>query len=170
MANSPHIPSGNFHELRPGFPQEPANSRLHAVTPQPATRHDEPPASGSGNENLIGPRKLVRPKLPVGALRERAIGLRGESPMLTHQAMAHHDDSASSHAEAFYFQKQVQTQTLMVFVLEDGQQVEGYIEWYDRNVIKVRNGNRTLIYKSAIKYLYKAGDINGAADNFKKAR
>ncbi len=64
----------------------------------------------------------------------------------------------STHAEAFYFQKQVQTQTLMVFVLEDGEQVEGYIEWYDRNSIKVRNSGRTLIYKSSIKYLYKAGE------------
>ena len=52
--------------------------------------------------------------------------------------------------------KQAQTQTLMVFVLEDGEQVEGYIEWYDRNAIKVRNHSRTLIYKSSIKYLYKA--------------
>ena len=64
----------------------------------------------------------------------------------------------STHAEAFYFQKQVQTQTLMVFVLDDGDQIEGYIEWYDRNSIKVRNSGRTLIYKSSIKYLYKAGE------------
>lgn len=169
MANSPHLPSGNLQELRPGFPQDPANTRLRAVSPQPTVNHEEPPLNSSINGNLIGPRKLVRPKLPAGILRERS-GPRGESPMLTHQTLAHHDDSASSHAEAFYFQKQVQTQTLMVFVLEDGQHVEGYIEWYDRNVIKVRNGGRTLIYKSAIKYLYKAGDINGSVDSFKKTR
>ena len=64
----------------------------------------------------------------------------------------------SSHAEAFYFQKQVQSQTLMVFVLESGEVIEGQIEWYDRDVIKVKNGTRTLIYKSGIKYLYKAGE------------
>lgn len=75
--------------------------------------------------------------------------------------MAGHDDHSATNAEAFYFQKQVQTQTLMVFVLEDGEQVEGYIEWYDRDAIKVRNGPRTLIYKSAIKYLYKAGESQG---------
>lgn len=67
----------------------------------------------------------------------------------------------ATHAEAFYFQKQAQTQTLMVFVLEDGERVEGYIEWYDRNAIKVRNGSRMLIYKSSIKYLYKAGENQG---------
>ena len=37
--------------------------------------------------------------------------------------------------------------------------VSGAIEWYDTDAIKVRNGNvRTLIYKTSIKYLYKAGD------------
>ncbi len=65
----------------------------------------------------------------------------------------------SSHAEAFYFQKQMQAQTVMVFMLEDGERIEGAIEWYDTNTIKVRHGSvRTLIYKSAIKYLYKAGE------------
>lgn len=66
-----------------------------------------------------------------------------------------------SHAEAFYFQKQMQTQTPMVFVLEDGERIEGCIEWYDRNAIKVRHSSRTLIYKSSIKYLYKANESQG---------
>jgi sRNA-binding regulator protein Hfq len=49
----------------------------------------------------------------------------------------------------------------MIFVLEDGEQIEGTIEWYDRNAIKVRQGAlRTLIYKAGIKYLYKAADSN----------
>ena len=44
-------------------------------------------------------------------------------------------------------------------MLEDGDRIEGVIEWYDTDTIKVRNGStRTLIYKAAIKYLYKAGD------------
>jgi sRNA-binding regulator protein Hfq len=82
------------------------------------------------------------------------------------------DQSASeaSNAEAFYFQKQMQTQTLMVFVLEDGEHIEGYIEWYDRNTIKVRNGRRTLIYKAAIKYLYKAGELHSSLDDPKRTR
>ncbi len=53
----------------------------------------------------------------------------------------------------------------MVFVLEDGERIEGTIEWYDRHAIKVRHGAvRTLIYKAGIKYLYKAADagqVNG---------
>jgi len=52
----------------------------------------------------------------------------------------------------------MQTQTLMTFVLDDGESIEGFIEWYDQDVIKVRHGGRTLIYKSCIKYLYKSGE------------
>ena len=61
-------------------------------------------------------------------------------------------------AELFYLQKQIQSQTLMVLVLEDGEQIEGCIEWYDRNAFKIRGRQKTLVYKSAIKYMYKAGD------------
>jgi sRNA-binding regulator protein Hfq len=61
-------------------------------------------------------------------------------------------------AELFYLQKQIQSQTPMVVVLEDGEHIEGCIEWYDRNAIKVRGRGKVLIYKSAIKYMYKLGD------------
>ena len=65
---------------------------------------------------------------------------------------------AQRQAELFYLQKQIQSQTPMVIVLEDGELVEGQIEWYDRYALKVRGRNRTLIYKSAIKYMYKLGE------------
>jgi sRNA-binding regulator protein Hfq len=108
-----------------------------------------------------GPRRLVRPTLPERAATARKFVPREASPMLTHQmaieaSSAWHD---TSHAEGFYFQKQMQSQTPMVFVLEDGERVEGYIEWYDKNSIKVRSSVRTLIYKSSIKYLYKASEV-----------
>jgi sRNA-binding regulator protein Hfq len=74
------------------------------------------------------------------------------------------EEVANRQAELFYLQKQIQLQTQMIFVLEDGQRVQGVIEWYDRNSIKVRGKSRTLIYKSAIKYLYKAGEIGTAPD------
>jgi sRNA-binding regulator protein Hfq len=67
-------------------------------------------------------------------------------------------DAPNRHAELFYLQKQIQAQTPMVIVLEDGERIDGCIEWYDRNAIKVRGRCRTLIYKSAIKYMYKLGD------------
>jgi sRNA-binding regulator protein Hfq len=67
-------------------------------------------------------------------------------------------DASQRHAELFYLQKQIQSQTPMVIVLEDGERIDGCIEWYDRNSIKVRGRSKTLIYKSAIKYMYKLGD------------
>ena len=67
-------------------------------------------------------------------------------------------DIAQRQAELFYLQKQIQSQTPMVIVLEDGELVEGQIEWYDRNTLKVRGRFKTLIYKSAIKYMYKLGE------------
>jgi sRNA-binding regulator protein Hfq len=67
-------------------------------------------------------------------------------------------DAANRHAELFYLQKQIQSQTPMVIVLEDGERVEGCIEWYDRNSLKVRGRFKTLVFKSAIKYMYKLGD------------
>lgn len=107
-----------------------------------------------------GPRKLVRPTLPPGAGSRRSYSRR-DTPLLTHQQQppAPNARAESSHAEAFYLQKQMHSQTLMVFMLEGGDRVEGCIEWYDTDTIKIRNGSvRTLIYKSAIKYLYKAAE------------
>ncbi len=73
-------------------------------------------------------------------------------------AYAADGDIAQRQAELFYLQKQIQSQTPMVIVLEDGELVEGQIEWYDRYSLKVRGRNRTLVYKSAIKYMYKLGE------------
>ena len=67
-------------------------------------------------------------------------------------------DTSARQAELFYLQKQIQAQTPMVIVLEDGERIDGCIDWYDRNSIKVRGRSKSLIYKSAIKYMYKLGD------------
>jgi host factor-I protein len=65
-----------------------------------------------------------------------------------------------TNAENFYYQKQMQSKTPMVVVLRDGEEVHGYIEWYDKNSIKLnRNGAANLmIYKPAIKYMFKEGE------------
>jgi sRNA-binding regulator protein Hfq len=72
--------------------------------------------------------------------------------------VASEEEAAYRQAELFYLQKQIQSQTPMVIVLEDGQRIEGCIEWYDRRTLKVRGREKTLIYKSAIKYMYKLGE------------
>ncbi|HUY81164.1 MAG TPA: RNA chaperone Hfq [Acidobacteriaceae bacterium] len=101
----------------------------------------------------------MRPTLSSHSSRNRAFSLREESPILAHQNLAARAAATeSTQAEAFYFQKQVQTQTSMMIVLDDGQKVEGCIEWYDHHSIKVRSTTRMLIYKSAIKYIYKVGE------------
>lgn len=64
-------------------------------------------------------------------------------------------DLAQRQAEVFYLQKQIQMQTPMRVVLNDGRPVDGVIEWYDRNSIKLRGRQRMLIYKSAIRYMHK---------------
>jgi len=68
-------------------------------------------------------------------------------------------DAQNRHAELFYLQKQIQSQTPMVIILEDGEKIEGCIEWYDRNSLKVRGRTRMLVYKSAIKYMHKLGEV-----------
>ena len=126
---------------------------------------EDPPSIEPSCVPVAGPRKLIRPTLPARALENKNFPRRNDSPTLAHhEAMTGtHNGRESSHAEAFYFQKQAQTQTPMVFILEDGERIEGYIEWYDRNVIKVRNHSRTLIYKSSIKYLFKANETGHSA-------
>ena len=65
-----------------------------------------------------------------------------------------------TNAENFYYQKQMQSKTPMVIVLGDGEEIRGMIEWYDKSCIKVnRNGqSNLLVYKPAIKYMYKEGE------------
>lgn len=69
------------------------------------------------------------------------------------------DNPAHRQAELFYLQKQIQSQTPMVIVLEGGEKLEGQIEWYDRGVLKLRGRAKVLVYKSAIKYMYKLGEV-----------
>jgi host factor-I protein len=63
-----------------------------------------------------------------------------------------------TNAENFYYQKQMQSRTPMVIVLQDGEEVHGIIEWYDKTCIKVireDGGPNLMIYKPAIKYMFK---------------
>jgi RNA chaperone Hfq len=108
-----------------------------------------------------GTRKLVRPQLPAHDRRREAPF--AEDPLSHAMISDHHGVPESSHAEVFYFQKQMQQQTEMTVVLEDGEELNGIIQWYDRCVIKMRVGRqRVLIYKSCIKYLYKGSEAQQA--------
>ena len=51
----------------------------------------------------------------------------------------------------------------MTVVLDDGEELHGTLQWYDRCVIKLRTGrHRVMIYKSAIKYLFKTSEAHPA--------
>ncbi len=137
---------------------------LSAAASFAVTRNPAPsaPLAVPGQEPEQGPRKLVRPRLPehLSRVPQAPRRLRGDAPLARHEGQAPsraNNAAAGSYAEALYFQKQMQTQTPMVFVLEDGEQIEGVVEWFDHDSIKVRNRARTLIFKRSIKYLYKAG-------------
>ena len=63
-------------------------------------------------------------------------------------------------AEIFYYKKQIDAHTLMVIVLQDGEEIEGTIEWYDRTALKVnrKSAPNLLLLKHNIKYMFKADD------------
>jgi host factor-I protein len=65
-----------------------------------------------------------------------------------------------THAENFYFVKQMQSRTTVAVVLSDGEVLHGSVEWYDRDCIKLtRSGSpNLLVYKQFIKYIYKDGE------------
>jgi len=111
------------------------------------------------DQTFNGNRKLIRPSL-VGRMLRRG-NVRHEEPLSNAALQETHHPGESSHAEAFYFQKQIQQKTEMVVVLEDGERLDGQIEWYDRGVIKLctTSRQRVLIYKSSVKYIYKASEV-----------
>jgi len=109
-------------------------------------------------------RKLIRPSLGASQPRTEPVSERRERLERTDRAPSNGprrmNSSDQTHAENYYYQKQIQSKTPVVIVLKDGEQVQGVIEWYDRGCIKVSrsNGNNLLIYKPAIRYIYKAGE------------
>lgn len=126
--------------------------------PSPALP-EGPASDGEGFAN----RKLIRPSLPVRDRSDRSDRSERErggerNPGSISKKSA---PPEQTHAENFYYQKQMQGRTMMVVVLKDGEEIRGIIEWYDRDCIKLnRTGSQPnlLIYKPSIKYLFKEGE------------
>ena len=95
-------------------------------------------------------RKLIRPSL--AEIKEQMTTVRPprKRPSTNDQ----------TNAENFYYVKQIQNKTPMVFVLQDGETVHGVIEWYDRNSIKLSRSSEPglLLLKHYIKYMYKENE------------
>ena len=138
---------------------------------------DPLPAGESTEKENFAKRKLIRPTLPRGdshgnhspvampaqERRERPERHErgGDRGMAGGGAGRKVAPPEQTNAENFYYQKQMQSRTPMVVVLRDGEEIRGIIEWYDRNCIKVNRENgesNLMIYKPAIKYMYKEGE------------
>jgi len=114
-----------------------------------------PAAEATGAEESFANRKLIRPSLTV---RDRSVE-RPERGALGAGKKAAPPDQTN--AESFYYQKQMQSRTPMVVILNDGEELRGIIEWYDKSCIKLnRTGHlpNMLIYKHAIKVLFKEAE------------
>jgi host factor-I protein len=150
---------------------------------------DSAPAAASADKENYGNRKLIRPTLPRGENHNNNHGSHGAPVAVPErrerverhdrgERMEHRSDRGSTvggaakkvappeqtNAENFYYQKQMQSRTPMVIVLRDGEEIHGIIEWYDRNCIKVNRENgepNLMIYKPAIKYMFKEGENQG---------
>ena len=72
-----------------------------------------------------------------------------------------------THAENFYWVKQMQAHTHVAVVMNDGETLHGTVEWYDRDCIKLtRVGSpNLLIFKQAIKYVFKEGEDDSSNGN-----
>jgi sRNA-binding regulator protein Hfq len=126
---------------------------------------DDSTAAGRAPEperEVFTSRKLIRPTLNHRAeMRNDLPGERRERPAPpSAPAGKKQPPPEQTHAENFYYQKQIQAKTPMVVVLQDGEELHGIIEWYDRNCIKLlRTGlANVLVYKPAIKYMFKESE------------
>lgn len=108
--------------------------------PQPRERSNGSPRSGGGEGGRDAGHRASQ-HAPV-AVRKRT-----PPPMETN-------------AELFYYKKQIDAHTPMVIVLQDGEEIEGTIEWYDRGALKVnrKGAPNLLLLKRNIKYMFKADE------------
>ncbi len=102
-----------------------------------------------------GNRKITRPPFTGG--KDARVG-EGAPPPARRAPVKKPVPPDQTNAENFYYIKQMQGKTQMTIVLKDGEQLNGIIEWYDKASIKVNraDGPNLLVYKSYIKYMYKA--------------
>lgn len=118
-------------------------------------------------------RKLIRPNLSDVKGKEREDMSERDYYKDKSQSYSRHpyNDSDSvgrkkappvpdTNAETFYYKKQIDSHTEMTIVLQDGEEINGTIEWYDREALKINRKNEPnlLLLKHNIKYMFKAND------------
>lgn len=110
-------------------------------------------------------RKLIRTTLAEVKEREREMAITAKQ--LTSAQARKRVPPEQTNAESFYYKKQMETKTLMVIVLQDGETLHGTIEWYDKTCIKLHRigAPNLLVLKHNIKYMYKESEANGDEDD-----
>jgi host factor-I protein len=128
--------------IRPTLPRMENHANHHSASTMPQEHRERPERHDRGERMERGDRGSRPMGGSGGAVKKAA-------------------PPETTNAENFYYQKQMQSHTPMVIVLRDGEEVHGVIEWYDKNCIKVNRdsgGPNLMIYKPAIKYMYKEGE------------
>ena len=95
-------------------------------------------------------RKLIRPDLTELKKDAAPRSLRRKS-----------SPPEQTNAEEFYYLKQMAAKTPMVVVLVDGEELHGWIEWYDKSAIKFNrhDGPNLLLPKHSIRYMFKEEEL-----------
>ncbi len=109
-------------------------------------------------------RKLIRPNL--SEIKEKMSQEKDKDAI---KRKSH--PPSDTHAESYYYLKQMNKKTPMAVVFTNGDVVEGFVEWYDRNCIKLNRDDapNLLIYKNSIRYLYKLNEpVEAKGDTPKK--
>lgn len=95
-------------------------------------------------------RKLIRPDMQElkRDLSGRAVRRKQAPPEQTN-------------AEEFYYLKQMAAKTPMVVVLQGGEELRGWIEWYDKGAIKLNRHSdpNLLLPKHTIRYMFKEEEL-----------
>ena len=125
--------------------------RAIAHTPRERT-NGAPSRSSSSGEGSPAPR--VERSSPSSAASS-AVQVRKRTP-----------PPNETNAELFYYKKQIDAHTPMVIVLQDGEEIEGTIEWYDRGALKVnrKDAPNLLVLKHNIKYMFKLEERDGQSE------
>ena len=76
-----------------------------------------------------------------------------------------------TNAEEYYYLKQMSNKTPMVVVLVNDEELHGWIEWYDKAVIKLNRKvePNLVIPKHSIRYMYKEAEARRARRQKKAA-
>ena len=98
-------------------------------------------------------RKLIRPEMDD----KRATASRG--------ARRRPSPPEQTNAEEFYYLKQMAAKTAMVIVLNDGEELRGWIEWYDKGALKLNrdDGPNLLVLKHNVRYMFKEEELRRRA-------